>query len=253
MTDCCVLGAMHVNGDRGPASSGISLEYYSYPTIWYIRYTYEMDLLHGSSTLCSLPGVVPNGQRYELMNAAAPGVPEPPADGYGPTTASVSQAGETSTSKKPAPVFVSITGDAYDVPADTIDAIERFRAPHGFRQEDGREGSFLQSLGNYVKPIGLKKSDAFTGKFFCQAGPACRERSKMIPCAQGSKSNVNKHMLQAHYLRGFKGGSRGQKENKRDNKRRVGAIDASPAASKPMKVATTRCGALFLFVCRCPF
>ena len=31
-----------------------------------------------------------------------------------------------------------------------------------------REQSFLYSLGNYIKPIGVEEGGQYTGKFFCQ-------------------------------------------------------------------------------------
>lgn len=127
---------------------------------------------------------------------------------------SISDTGETSTSSSPAriiePALVldSKTGAVYELPSEIIAAIEAFKAPEGFEVEGTRETSFLYSLGIYIKPIGLRPGQKYRGQFFCKASSSCRRDKKMIPCANGDRSNVNKHLLKSHGLRGESGAKR---------------------------------------------
>ena len=56
----------------------------------------------------------------------------------------------------PAPVYNSITGDVYELPAETIKAVDGFPVPAGFRREGAREASFMYSIGVYVQTIDEK-------------------------------------------------------------------------------------------------
>ena len=56
----------------------------------------------------------------------------------------------------PAPVYNSLTGDVYELPAETIKAVDGFPVPAGFRREGTREASFMYSIGVYVETIGEK-------------------------------------------------------------------------------------------------
>ena len=56
----------------------------------------------------------------------------------------------------PAPVYNSLTGDVYDLPAETIKAVDGFSVPADFRREETREASFMYSIGVYVEAIDEK-------------------------------------------------------------------------------------------------
>ena len=53
----------------------------------------------------------------------------------------------------PAPVYNSRMGHVYDLPVDTIKAVDYFPMPAGFQREGTREASFTYSIGVYVEPI----------------------------------------------------------------------------------------------------
>ena len=55
----------------------------------------------------------------------------------------------------PAPVYNSLTGDVYELPA-TIKVVDGFPAPAGFRRQGTREASFMYSIGVYVETIDEK-------------------------------------------------------------------------------------------------
>ena len=78
------------------------------------------------------------------------------------------EAASTTCFVEPAKVYNSTTGDLYDVSADTIAAINGFEAPSGFQEEGSREQSFLYSLGNYIKPIGVEEGGQYTEKSTAQ-------------------------------------------------------------------------------------
>ena len=46
-----------------------------------------------------------------------------------------------------APVYKSLTGDVYELPAETIKAVDGFPVPAGYRGEGTREASFIYSIG----------------------------------------------------------------------------------------------------------
>ena len=50
-----------------------------------------------------------------------------------------------------APVYNSLTGDVYELPAETIKAVDDFPVPAGFRRERAREALFMYSIGVYVE------------------------------------------------------------------------------------------------------
>ena len=56
----------------------------------------------------------------------------------------------------PAPVYNSLTGDVYELPAEAIKAVDGFPVPAGFRREGTREASFMYSIGAYVETIDEK-------------------------------------------------------------------------------------------------
>ena len=72
--------------------------------------------------------------------------------------------------------------------------------------------------------------------FFCQASSKCRRTKKVIPCANGSRSNVNKHNMKSRSLRGSQGAKRSE-----NSEEKVGKIQASLEASKTFKVGKERC------------
>ena len=59
----------------------------------------------------------------------------------------------------PAPVYNSPTGDVYELPAETIKAVDGFPVPAGFRREGTREASWMYeySISVYVKTIDEKR------------------------------------------------------------------------------------------------
>ena len=61
----------------------------------------------------------------------------------------------------PAPVYISRTGHAYELPADTIKAVDDFPVPDGFRRERTREASFRYSIGVYVEPVDENTKNLF--------------------------------------------------------------------------------------------
>ena len=56
----------------------------------------------------------------------------------------------------PAPVYKSLTGDVYELPMETIKAVDGFPVPAGFRREGTREASFMYSIGAYIETIDVK-------------------------------------------------------------------------------------------------
>ena len=56
----------------------------------------------------------------------------------------------------PAPVHVSRTGSVYELPAETIKAVDYFPVPAGFRRERTHEASFMYLIGVYVHSLGEK-------------------------------------------------------------------------------------------------
>lgn len=135
--------------------------------------------------------------------------------------------------KTPAAIYRENHGE-YDVPQATIDAIESFKVPDGFQREGAREDSFLYSLGNYYTPV-EKSSKNYTAHYKCQVG-ACRTSKKTIPCKNGARSNVNKHLRDLHHLRGAKGDVRSQ-----STQNKAGNIKEAAAASKTFSVGEKRC------------
>ena len=57
-----------------------------------------------------------------------------------------------------AQVYNSLTGDEYELPAETIEAVDGFPVPAGLRREGTREASFMYSIGVYVETIDEKKA-----------------------------------------------------------------------------------------------
>ena len=51
----------------------------------------------------------------------------------------------------PAPVYNSLTGDVFELPAEMVKAVDGFPVPAGFRREGTREASFMYSIGVYVE------------------------------------------------------------------------------------------------------
>ena len=51
----------------------------------------------------------------------------------------------------PGPVYNSLTGDVYELSAETIKAVDGFPVPASFRREGGREALFTYSIGVYVE------------------------------------------------------------------------------------------------------
>ena len=62
----------------------------------------------------------------------------------------------------PAPVHNSRTGDVYQLPAETIKAVDDFPV----RRQRTREAAFMYSIGVYVQPIDEKTAPC---KYFCLA------------------------------------------------------------------------------------
>ena len=56
----------------------------------------------------------------------------------------------------PALVYNSLTRDVYELPAETIKAVDGFPVPAGFGREGMREASFMYSIGVYVQTIDEK-------------------------------------------------------------------------------------------------
>ena len=56
----------------------------------------------------------------------------------------------------PAPVYNSLTRDVYELPVETIKAVDGFPVPAGFRREGTREASYMYSIRVYVDTIDEK-------------------------------------------------------------------------------------------------
>ena len=56
----------------------------------------------------------------------------------------------------PAPVYNSLMGDVYELPVETIKAVDGLPMPAGFWREGTREASFMYSIGVYVEAIDEK-------------------------------------------------------------------------------------------------
>ena len=56
----------------------------------------------------------------------------------------------------PAPVYNSLAGNVYELPVETIKAVDGLPVPVGFRREGTREASFMYSIGVYVEMVDEK-------------------------------------------------------------------------------------------------
>lgn len=99
----------------------------------------------------------------------------------------------------PAPVYNSVTNTEYEVPAETLQAVDDFVVPNGYRREGARESSFMYSLGVYVEPIDSKSKAC---KYFCLASAPCRSKKQVVPCTGRDRANVNKHLKRYHNMAG---------------------------------------------------
>ena len=71
---------------------------------------------------------------------------------------------------KPAGVY-NINGSLFELPEETIRAVDDFVVPQGFQRSGCREQSFMYSLGVYVKPVDT--SDC-RHKYYCMVTSSCR-------------------------------------------------------------------------------
>ena len=51
----------------------------------------------------------------------------------------------------PVPVYNSLMGDVYELPAKTVKAVDGFPVPAGFRKEKTGQASLMYSIGVYVE------------------------------------------------------------------------------------------------------
>ena len=56
----------------------------------------------------------------------------------------------------PSPVYNSLTGDVYELPAETVKAVNGFPVPAGFRREGTREASYMYLIDVYVETVDEK-------------------------------------------------------------------------------------------------
>lgn len=91
-------------------------------------------------------------------------------------------------------------GDVVDVDQRVVKAVDRFKAPDGFVRKGSREQSFMYSVGVYVEAMG-----SVNHKYFCLADSKCRRKTKVVPCKNGDRSNVNTHLKNTHGLQGTGG------------------------------------------------
>ena len=90
---------------------------------------------------------------------------------------------------KPAAIFTT-NGTIFELPEETIRAVDDFEVPKGFQRSGCREQSFMYSLGVYVKPVDPNDRGH---KYYCMVSSTCRTKKTVIPCKNGDRSNVNSH------------------------------------------------------------
>ena len=90
---------------------------------------------------------------------------------------------------------LSHTGDLYELPAKTIEAVDDFQVPAGFRGGKTREASFMNSIGVYVEPIDEKTVPC---KYFCLASASCRQQKTVIPSKGRDRADINKLPFDQH-------------------------------------------------------
>lgn len=77
-------------------------------------------------------------------------------------------------------------------------ALDAFVPPAGTERGGSHEQGYIYSWGAYCVPrLGVMNVEP---RFFCLASSTCRNNSQVIPCKNGDRSNVNKHLKSVHKL-----------------------------------------------------
>ena len=95
---------------------------------------------------------------------------------------------------KPAAIFTT-NGTIFELPEETIRAVDDFEVPKGFQRSGCREQSFMSSLGVYVKPVDPNDRGH---KYFCMVSSSCRTKKTATPII---KSIINFVVLKARKKR----------------------------------------------------
>ena len=152
----------------------------------------------------------------------------------------------------PAPVY-NKKEEVVEVDRGVVDAVDRFRAPADFVRKGSRDKSFMYSLVVYVENTDPGRKNH---KFYCLANADCRRKTKVVPCTNGDRSNVNTHLKSAHNMQGTAGVVKARKKQAKQV-----SIAASLKASANSGLGTNRCvrwlcacifrGGIFIFILSC--
>ena len=85
-------------------------------------------------------------------------------------------------------------------PEDVRRAVESFEPPAGTIAEGSVTQSFIYSWGAYCRSQSHTGAQGIQPRFFCLASEKCRRNRTVIPCKNGDRSNVSKHMRAVHNL-----------------------------------------------------
>ena len=83
------------------------------------------------------------------------------------------------------------------VPDDVKEAIEGFNVPQSMEVSGKVEQGHIYSWGVYVVPSAGSRKEP---RFYCLACVRCRREKTVIPCKNGDRSNVGKHLKALHKL-----------------------------------------------------
>ena len=100
----------------------------------------------------------------------------------------------------PAITYEATTRQQVTIPEDVRRAVESFEPPAGTIAEGSVTQSFIYSWGVYCRSQSHTGAQGIQPRFFCIASEKCRRNKTVIPCKNGDRSNVSKHMRVAHNL-----------------------------------------------------
>ena len=98
----------------------------------------------------------------------------------------------------PAITYEATSREQVKVPEDVRRAVEGFEPPVGTIADGSVTQSYIYSWGVYCRSLSHTSSQRITPRFFCLANDKCRRHKTVIPCKNGDRSNVSKHMRAAH-------------------------------------------------------
>lgn len=91
-------------------------------------------------------------------------------------------------------------GTVFELPSETIKAVDKYVVPKDFQTSGCRKKSFLYFLGVYVNPV---YPNDRRHKYVCKVTSFCRTKKTAILCKNGDRSPVNsRHKKSPHTPRG---------------------------------------------------